>query len=280
MTNIEVFQDTISRINADERLVSATLWAIDNTAVFGENFLSQKRPKASSRIRVAEELTLIAAEKAAAAGKKTAVLNFANPFEPGGGVLRGANAQEEYLCRASNLWPCLVSPQAKAFYEFHRNLPYGDEEASFFLASDRIVYTKNATVIRKDTDYVPGHTAVRSTQEYSDQWYQIDVITCAAPYFAKGRIPIGEEQLKELLKKRIRNIMEVSIENNVQALVLGAFGCGAFHNPPTVVASAFWEVLGEQRYAQAFEEVVFAIKRTDTICENIEAFRTAFLLKS
>jgi uncharacterized protein (TIGR02452 family) len=31
-------------------------------------------------------------------------------------------------------------------------------------------------------------------------------------------------------------------------LILGAFGCGAFGNPPEVVAKAFRQVLAEQRY--------------------------------
>ena len=35
--------------------------------------------------------------------EKTAVLNFANPFDPGGGWLRGAPTQEESIVRCSSL---------------------------------------------------------------------------------------------------------------------------------------------------------------------------------
>ena len=76
--------------------------------------------------------------------------------------------------------------------------------------------------------------------------------------------------------RRIRNIFEVAIENDVDILVLGAFGCGAFHNPPEVVTDAFRECLLELRYLNAFDEVVFAVKREAIPSKNIEMFERAF----
>ena len=43
------------------------------------------------------------------------------------------------------------------------------------------------------------------------------------------------------------------------ALVLSAFGCGAFGNPPSDIARLFAEVLGEPEFAQAFKGISFAI---------------------
>jgi uncharacterized protein (TIGR02452 family) len=42
-------------------------------------------------------------------------------------------------------------------------------------------------------------------------------------------------------------------------LVLGAFGCGAFANPPKHMAKIFREVFMEKEFKNKFKSVVFAI---------------------
>lgn len=44
------------------------------------------------------------------------------------------------------------------------------------------------------------------------------------------------------MKKRIKNIFEVALDNNIKVLILGTFGCGAFKNPLEIVATAFQSV--------------------------------------
>ena len=276
LNNIEVFNDTRTRIRSSARLIQETRKAISETAIYDEGFVSAKRPFYSPcSVSFQESLSLITARQLTAQGKRTAVLNFANPVEPGGGVLRGANAQEEYLCRASNLYFCLTSPQARPWYDAHIAIQGDNPYGQMFLATDRVIYSRDVTVIRVDAGYQPGRmTDVR--QAYTDHWMQVDIMTCAAPYFTAAGAMLSQGDLEHLLMRRIRNIFETAIENGARSLVLGAFGCGAFHNPPTVVARAFQRVLLMDRYAHAFEDVIFAVKRSGPYCENIEAFRLAF----
>lgn len=190
------------------------------------------------------------------------MLNFANPHYPGGGVHNGDMAQEECLCRSSNLYPCISNKNVfNDYYLYHKDMNH-------YFFSDRLIYTKGVTVFKDDSD-VPRIMP-------KSEWFNVDVITCAAPYIAKRKYT-NKTVLKELFKDRIKNIFEAAIDNDVEIIILGAFGCGAFKNPPEVVAKAFHEVIDENNYSNYFKKVVFAIKSTVnddrfSVCPNISAF--------
>ena len=277
MDNIELFMDTQNRIKKDPVLLQMTRQAENDTYIIGESFFSNKlRRFAPSRIRFEDKLTLIPAIRLCDSGRKTAVLNFANPLEPGGGVLRGANAQEEYLCRASNLYNCLISPGAAAFYQKHNELFGMDLSHKMFLGTDTVIYSPGVTFFREDQGYEPDNINCRPEQVYTENWRKIDVITCAAPYFNTVYDALPNGDLYHLFIRRIQNILESAIENEVDSLVLGAFGCGAFNNPPSVVSKAFHNVFLMDRYRYAFADVIFAVKRSGNFSKNIEAFEIAF----
>ena len=61
-------------------------------------------------VQVLEEDCLVAALALAEQGLHPAVLVLASAYNPGGGYMEGAGAQEENLCRRSSLWQCLVDP--------------------------------------------------------------------------------------------------------------------------------------------------------------------------
>lgn len=262
MTNISAFEDTMQCIRRNAQLNQRTKQSIMHTQIFPPNSHSKKHPHYESpEVTVTTETTVSAARRLYRAYTRLALLNFANPLEPGGGVLRGATAQEESICRASTLYPCLTSTQASAFYELHRSIPY---HFLGFLATDSLLYSPGVTLFKEEDE--------NGVPLYTERWCIAEVITCAAPCFYSRMNCLPDDELLPLFTKRIKNIMEAAIDHDIASLILGAFGCGAFRNPPLVVAEAFRQVLLMPRYRYAFAHVCFAIRRSNSFCENVEAF--------
>lgn len=269
---IDCFEDTL-KMSESSTLAKATEEAKKSTKVYEENFESgatkygyQARLSENGFITVQEGTCFATAKKYVGQGK-IGVLNFANPHNPGGGVVNGAMAQEECLCRSSNLYPCLLVPEAiNEYYNYNKKITN-----NFF--SDRVVYTDNVTVFKTD-DTVPVLMP-------KSEWFNVSVFTCAAPYLSEGT-NVDSVVLKNIFIKRIRNIFEVALDNHIQILILGAFGCGAFKNPPEIVASAFNDVIKELYpvLQHNMKNIVFAIKSTNNDlskdCPNITAFKSEF----
>ena len=257
---IMIFKDTQKIIAEDPVLQQYTLRTQASSQLYLENYTSPLRTiKGNLRVDVLANTTFQCARESAVPGARTAVLNFANPHEPGGGVLRGAKAQEECLCRCSNLYNALAQPYfQKHYYQYHyQNCDY------FF--SDRLIYSPNVTVIKSD-DTIP---------QVLPELFFVDVITCAAPYI-NNDILRTEQELLSIYESRIKNILEVAMSNDVDILILGAFGCGAFHNDPSLMAKAFSNMLIRDEYARYFKKVKFAIKRSGSSSQNLSAFEDAF----
>ena len=167
---------------------------------------------------------------------KTVALNFANPHEPGGGFLRGALAQEECICRTSILYNVL---DTDALSEMYTNCPPTN------LFSDYMSLVSGVPMIRDD-EYEP-----------LDEPFRADFITCAAPL--ASRFAGEKKELDRAVKTRVRKIIQCAAENGYDAIILGAFGCGAFGNSTRDVAYAFRKVLLDEGMSRAFNKIVFAI---------------------
>ena len=184
------------------------------------------------RLTVANHTTLQAARRLVALGYRTLALNFANGVEPGGGFLRGARAQEETLCRSSALYATL---EGDAMYAHHGARPQPDSTAWAILSPDVPVFRTDAG-------------------EVLEQPWLLSVLTCAAPYAPA----IGQPESGDLLAERIRRVLAITRAYRYDALVLGAWGCGAFGNDASRTAMDFKAALTGE-FAGAFREVVFAI---------------------
>ena len=243
---IQCFKDTQRRINEDLSLTDATLRMQAGTILYfpGYTAIAPPHKSACRPLTVVEDTTFHCAGELVGEGR-VAVLNFANAYSPGGGVTRGAMAQEECLCRSSNLYNALTLPYLiRNYYKYN-------EKTTGELGTDAIIYSPGVTVFKSD-DEIPVPLA---------KPFQTDVLTCAAPYVNPDRKkPIPFEKLEETVNRRIRSILEVAAANGADHLVLGAFGCGAFNNPPDLVAGCFRYYLVDRGYRDCFKRVVFAIK--------------------
>ena len=257
---ITVFRNTQRMLTEDPSLRDQTLRTQASSCLYLEAYVSPLRKvKGDLNVEITESTTFQCAGESLVPGMKTAVLNFANPHEPGGGVLRGAAAQEECLCRCSSLYPALAQPYfMKHYYRYH----YHDCD-NFF--SDRLIYSPAVTVFKTDDS---------SPQALPEPFF-VDVITCAAPYLDDFTV-VADEELLCIYQSRIKNILEAAMANDVDILILGAFGCGAFHNNPDLMARAFVLLLIREQYAQFFKKVKFAIKRSGYFCPNLYSFERAF----
>lgn len=274
--NVEVFEDTIKLIQENPRLQEAVQNSIDSQRLFLQkedyHFTENKKREKPADIVVSKKRSFEAAAVYAREGKKVCVLNFASSVNPGGGVKHGASAQEECLCRCSTLYPCLTVKRLwDGFYKPHRDLKNA-------LYNDDCIYTPDIYVVKSDI-------SVPERMQESD-WYKVDVLTCAAPNLrnepnnlynpGSGRAVTGltAEKLGELLSSRIRRIFQVAMMNDAEVLILGAFGCGAFRNPPELVAEVFGKLTGE--YQKYFDTIEYAVFCRGYETENYDAFYRVF----
>lgn len=167
--------------------------------------------------------------------QKVAALNFASYINPGGGFLNGAMAQEEAICTQSDLYPVIASQiDFYAWNKQHRNRG---------LYMNRGLYSPD---IIWDGDAQSG------------------VITCAAPNKTAGRRTLREpeEQMKfysdadSAMLSRMNFVKRIAEDQQVDVLILGAWGAGVFGFKPDEVAK-MWQRTFEQ--PTSISTVVYAV---------------------
>ena len=221
-------------------------------------------PNYNTQVKVINEDSFIAAEKLINEGLKCAVLNMASWVMPGGGALKGSSAQEESLFRRSNLFQSLYrfkTPLAKEYglkpkeKQYPLDVNYGG------------VYSEAITVFK-------GTEA--NNCPLLEKPFQVDVVSVAAyknPILENGELP---KEVREITINKIKTILNICLINGNDSVVLGAFGCGAYHNPPREIAKLFKEVINSTDYKNKFKEIVFAIIDDKNSNGNFESFRRIF----
>lgn len=269
----EIFEDTLKWIEENQTLNDGVTLSKKHTKVYSEHEYPSYEPKSyDTTIEVTKHRSFEAVIELRKVypTERLAVLNFANAFVPGGGVKSGASAQEECLCRTSTLYPCLDRQYThKFYYERHQRLQ--DPKAT-----DACIYTQDIIVCKTDTD-LPERMD-------ESEWVKCDVITCAAPDLRKTaniHVPLNNPVtgmngaiLYTFHLKRAIHLLTVLAHFKTEVVVLGAFGCGAFHNDPKIVAKAYKDAL--ELMKGQFKHIEFAVYCSPYETFNYDAFKEAF----
>lgn len=257
----EVFRDTMRFIEGDLILSRAVADTNRLTRVYSADFLEEADVQKAGEIDVVKGRTLQTALglHGKFPDKKIAVLNFAASQHAGGGVKNGSRAQEESICRSSTLYPSLRTQKAReGFYSYHYNDGFG------WKASDTCIYSPDVIICKDDSDYIPERLK-------PEEFVKIDVVTCAAPHVFSD-VGVSDAELYAMNLSRAKNILRVCAYNGVDIFITGAFGCGAFKNPPEIVAKAWKEALS--LYGRKFDSVIFAVYCNEYETKNYEVFRS------
>jgi uncharacterized protein (TIGR02452 family) len=207
------------------------------------------------------------------------ILNSASGKHPDK-FLRGTISQEEGICRASLLYPCLLqySNRPHHFYYINRTPKYQDTTSSCAIFSPRV------PVIREDSlkgqlldNYetcsfvsIPAPNAFALGSGGLDEKDEEVVPRAQAPGSSE---PYEVMSIRSAMHDRIFRALSIFAEQGCTDLVLCAFGCGAHGNDPKKIATCFRDVLSNELNGR-FRTVVFAINPSRY--QNFEEFVQVF----
>jgi uncharacterized protein (TIGR02452 family) len=223
-----------------------------------EEVLERARRRAATveaplRIEVTGESTVSAARRLSSEHRRVACLNFASARRPGGGFVTGARAQEESVCRASGLYATLIA--RPEYYEANR-------ACHELYYTDWAIYSPDVPVIRDDSEQL-----VREP-------FTASFVTMPAPNRGGGG-RLDDRRVADTLRRRIAMVLALCSDRGHDALVLGAWGCGAFGNDARAVAPLFREALQERALSLGIERIVFAVLDSQRDRDNRAAFEDA-----
>ena len=221
---------------------------IDGTKFYGKKVVIDYDaiPRYETEVKVIDKDCIYAAKDLIDRGFNPCMLNMASFSTPGGGVMKGSSAQEENIFRRSNIF--------KSLYQFHsigENLGIKQREERYPLDYNfGGIYTPHVTIFKGGSD---------TRYTLLEEPFEVAVVSVSAvknPTLKNGKL---EPWVIDTTKSKIRQILDIALENGHDSLVLSAFGCGAYKTPPTEMAKLFKEVIESKNYKGAFKVIHFAI---------------------
>ncbi len=176
---------------------------------------------------------------------KTAVVDPVSFTRPGGAYLDGSFGPEQILCADSNLFEVL-SDIAAEYHQKNRDYRRG------MLFTDRALYLPEVTFLR------------------GGEVRPVDVIAVAEPLRARAlENHRSERECDNALRDRIETLLRIAAANEVETLVVGAFGCGRQGYDPEAVIALFKAWI--EAHPGAIGRIVFAVPRA-----YVDSFRETF----
>lgn len=202
----------------------------------------------------------------AGVGCQPAVLNMANEYNCGGGWCAGFGSQEEELFWSStlplSLWPLRRSDDDR-LDAFAERWPRSAEGALYPLSEAGVIYSPRVTYWRQDGALLPEACRV-----------SMAVVSAAAQDLRAEYAHYQGPWDTELTREKARSLLWAAASRGHDALVLGAWGCGAFRNDPRQVADVFSSLLKPgAEFSNSFKLVVFAVIKSRS---NFQAFASRF----
>lgn len=204
-----------------------------------------------TEVRVENDDCVLVAKRLIDEGYNPAMLNLADLYTPGGLVEYGSGAQEENLCRRSNL--------ILSLYQFSQARIRQYPDLGLVQHADQYpMDERNGGVYSGIVTFFRGPESDGSLLE--EKPYNIPVISVAAlsgPRIGSDGMMLPQET--EITLEKMRTIFRIGMANFHDSLVLSAMGCGAFANPPAHIAKLFHQVIEEDEFKNAFRLIDFAI---------------------
>ena len=204
-----------------------------------------------TEVRVENDDCVVVAKRLIDEGYNPAMLNLADLYTPGGLVEYGSGAQEENLCRRSNL--------ILSLYQFSQARIRQYPDLGLVQHADQYpMDERNGGVYSGIVTFFRGPESEGSLLEETP--YNIPVISVAAlsgPRIGSDGMMLPQET--EITLEKMRTIFRIGMANFHDSLVLSAMGCGAFANPPAHIAKLFHQVIEEDEFKNAFRLIDFAI---------------------
>eukprot|EP00927_Polykrikos_kofoidii_P012701 TRINITY_DN15503_c0_g1_i1.p1 TRINITY_DN15503_c0_g1~~TRINITY_DN15503_c0_g1_i1.p1 ORF type:complete len:405 (+),score=35.24 TRINITY_DN15503_c0_g1_i1:51-1217(+) len=261
----------ILREVAENNYIHRNRWRVPDTiAVPYQRGMSSRVPiyGANSRVTFSD---LTTAEALLVLGKTRREvicgLNFANGSHVGGGYKNGATAQEEDLCRRMpSLYTSLNNASRDGLYPFG---PCTCRTPAVPCKYADVLWTPDVVIARADEAkgyaWLPEHEQVSAC-----------LVTAAAPNINFAKPPEIDDP--EMMCNTIRNILAAPrlMRPEIDTIVLGAWGCGAFGGNPAVIAELFFRVLFQENFQQFYKEIHFAIPRFSKEDLNAKVFLDTF----